>query len=179
MIQPIIKNQHIGNNQNRYLIFILSLLLTTFLVACDLGGMPAQTPTPTSTGIPTATAMATLTSTPAYLSSARIVFVVYRDGSSEIYVMNADGSRVTRLTYNSAYDLLPTWSPEGTKILFQSERDGNDEIYVMNADGSGVTRLTDNPATSCFPFQNPMSFLNASASKTECSIETNIVRAKK
>ena len=39
--------------------------------------------------------------------------------------------------------------------------------------------LTDSPATSCFPFQNPMSFLKASASKTECSIETHIVSARK
>jgi len=39
-------------------------------------------------------------------------FVSNRDGNSEIYVMNADGSGMTRLTYNPAHDTCPAWSPE-------------------------------------------------------------------
>ncbi len=73
----------------------------------------------------------------------RIVFVSDRDGNEEIYVMNADGSGVTRLTHNPAYDGGPSWSPDGTRIAFDSERDGNYDIYVMKGDGTEVTRLTD------------------------------------
>src|SRR5437899_1693387 len=75
----------------------------------------------------------------------RIAFVSGRDGNAEIYVMNADGSGVTRLTDNPAVDEAPAWSPDGTRLAFASTRDGNSEIYVMNADGSGVTRLTTDP----------------------------------
>ena len=77
--------------------------------------------------------------------SGRIAFASDRDGDYEIYVMNADGSGVTRLTDNSADDWSPSWSPDGRRIGFISGRDGNSEVYVMNADGSGVTRLTDHP----------------------------------
>ena len=49
--------------------------------------------------------------------------------------MNADGSNQTRLTDNTALDLVPSWSPDGSKIIFMSTRDGNQEIYVMDADG--------------------------------------------
>lgn len=63
---------------------------------------------------------------------------------SQIYVMGSDGSKVTRITNNSARDRQPSWSPDGTKIAFVSDRDGNDEIYVMNADGSNQKRLTNN-----------------------------------
>ena len=49
----------------------------------------------------------------------------------EIYVMNADGSGVTRLTNASGWDLSGRWSPDGTRILFLSDRVGNDEIYVI------------------------------------------------
>src|SRR5688500_7877392 len=73
----------------------------------------------------------------------QIAFTSERDGSSEIYVMNSDGSGQTRLTKNTTYDLQPTFSKDGSKIAFVSFRDGNMEIYVMKADGSGQTRLTN------------------------------------
>ncbi len=60
--------------------------------------------------------------------------------------MDADGSNQTNLTDSPAWDLIPRWSPDGSKIGFLSHRDGNDEIYVMDADGSNPTNLTNNPA---------------------------------
>ena len=73
----------------------------------------------------------------------RIAFVSYRDGNSEIYAMNANGTGVTRLTDSPGMDILPVYSPDGKKIAFSSERDGNQEIYVMNVDGTNVIRLTN------------------------------------
>jgi hypothetical protein len=79
--------------------------------------------------------------------NGKIAFSSTRDvNNQEIYVMNDDGSDVTRLTNNAARDSDPSWSPDGEKITFGSQRDGNPEIYVMNADGSGQTRLTNNNA---------------------------------
>jgi Tol biopolymer transport system component len=73
----------------------------------------------------------------------KIAFSSNRDGNWEIYVMNADGSGVTRLTTNrSADDAAPVWSPDASRIAFHTNRDDNYEIYVMNADGSGQTNLT-------------------------------------
>ena len=77
------------------------------------------------------------------------------DRNSEIYVMNANGTDVTRLTNSSGDDWLIAWSPDGTRIAFQSNRDGNDEIYVMNADGTGVTRLTNNSVDDLLPAWSP------------------------
>lgn len=90
---------------------------------------------------------------------SKIVFATNRDGSMQIYVMNADGSAVTRLTYSGANDDFPRWSPDGTKILFQSDRDHPDtgymDIYVMNADGSGVARLTTDASDDSFASWSP------------------------
>ena len=76
---------------------------------------------------------------------SKIVFQSPRNGQSEIYVMNSNGTAQTRLTNNAASDTAPAWSPDGTKILFTSLRDDpmKPALYLMNADGSGQTRVTE------------------------------------
>lgn len=71
----------------------------------------------------------------------KIAFVSNRDGNYEIYVMNANGTNINRLTNNTAIDNFPSFSPDGSKILFTSYQNGQDGIYVMNADGTNQTLL--------------------------------------
>jgi dipeptidyl aminopeptidase/acylaminoacyl peptidase len=85
----------------------------------------------------------------------KISFDSTRDGNTEIYVMNADGSQPTRLTDNPAIDRDAAFSADGRRIAFVSERDGNSEVYVMNADGTGQTRLTNNAAEDFQPAFSP------------------------
>ncbi len=80
--------------------------------------------------------------TPAWSPDGRkLAFVSDRDGNSEVYVMNADGSGQRNLTRNAAFDADPSWSPDGRKLAFVSNRDGSYRVHVMNADGSGQRRL--------------------------------------
>jgi Tol biopolymer transport system component len=88
-------------------------------------------------------------------SNGKIAFSTTRDGNSEVYVMNADGSGQTRLTNDPAFDGDPAWSPDGARLLFVSTRDGNEELYVMNADGSSQTRLTNNNTLDRTPVWSP------------------------
>jgi TolB protein len=60
------------------------------------------------------------------------------DCPTDIYVMDADGSDLTRLTTDTAPEYHPVWSPDGTRIAFVTYRaDGGAVISVMNADGTG------------------------------------------
>ena len=69
----------------------------------------------------------------------RIGFQSDRDGNTEIYSMNADGSGVVRLTIDQAFEGEPAWSPDGKTIAF----DYGVSIYAMNADGSAINKLAD------------------------------------
>ncbi len=74
----------------------------------------------------------------------------------EIFVMDVGSdnsvSNLQQLTFNTAEDSAPAWSPDGQKITFTSYRDGNYEIYVMNTNGEQQTNLTNNPADDGFTF---------------------------
>jgi Tol biopolymer transport system component len=135
------------------------------------------TPSPIPTGIPisntltptlpkpnisfTPNALAPAPPTPTFPSrttpTGLIVFESTRDGNSEIYVMNADGSNPHNLTNNPADDFSPVWSPDGKQIAFFSIRSKWQELYVMNADGSQVRQLTDSFQTGMF-YQGPVSW---------------------
>ena len=80
-----------------------------------------------------------------------VLFETNRDGNSEIYLMNSDGSQPINLTNHSDTDNYAAWSPDGTKIAFVSRRDGDNEIYVMNADGSNPVNLTNHPDSDYLP----------------------------
>lgn len=97
----------------------------------------------------------TVVSSEKVYNPGKIVFISTRDGNSEIYTMNADGSNVVRLTNTSAEERDPVWSPDGERIAFVSDREGNEEIYIMHADGSNVVKLTDNIAVNINPAWSP------------------------
>ncbi len=89
---------------------------------------------------------------------SRIAFVSNRDGNDEIYVMNADGSNLRRLTRNPAIDSTPTWSPSGAQIAFTSDRTGSPQIWIMGADGTGDAEPLTHEAYCDRPTWSPAPF---------------------
>ena len=125
------------------------------------GPTPASAPEPTPTVAPP-TPIPAPTPMPVVSTQGRIAFTSLRDGGSEIYVMNPDGSAPFRLTSNTDNDFGPVWSPDGRRIAFGSTRDGREEIYLMDAadvdgDGNGdnLTRLTTAPNANIRPAWSP------------------------
>src|SRR5436309_2110571 len=88
---------------------------------------------------------------PPDVGPGQLAFASDRASQFDIYLMNANGTGIHRLTDHLAFDFWPSWSPDGTRLAFHSNRDGIFQIYVMNADGSGAARLTNLSAPSELP----------------------------
>lgn len=101
----------------------------------DVGG-----PTPTASSDPSAGA-----------PSGQLAYHATVDSNTDIYLANADGTGVTRLTTDPGRDMYPAWSPNGESIAFIRAGD----LFVMAADGSDATRLTSNSAPEVSPSFTP------------------------
>lgn len=59
-----------------------------------------------------------------------------------LWKVAATGGIASPLTVGDAYNTMPVWSPDGSKIAFASDRNGNFDIFVMPSEGGEATRLT-------------------------------------
>jgi TolB protein len=72
----------------------------------------------------------------------RLSFVSSRSGNFDLWVMNADGTNVTRVTDHPANDFDPIWMPDGQSLIFSSERDSRSDLYRVWLADRRVDRLT-------------------------------------
>jgi TolB protein len=86
----------------------------------------------------------------------KIVFVRDRNGLTDVFTMNADGTGKKNLTRNQANDQDPSFSPDGRYITFASDRYGDWEIMRMTADGRRQVRLTKNTYHDYNPDWRPL-----------------------
>ena len=83
-------------------------------------------------------------------ADGKIAFISNREGPSDVWIMNADGSDPVNLTQGQ-YCTSPAWSPDGTKIAYIGYIIGaifgddqySGEIWLMDADGGNRQQLTD------------------------------------
>ena len=80
-----------------------------------------------------------------------------RPKNPDIYLMNADGGDVRRLTSAPGYDGGPFVSPDSKWILFRSDRKKESylQLYVIGVDGKNETPLTDNEGVNWGPYWHP------------------------
>jgi Tol biopolymer transport system component len=99
------------------------------------------------TGLRRLTRMGAYTAEGSYSADGKhIVFASGREGNVELYVMDADGKNVRKLTNApNCYNGGPFFSPDGKRVVFRSDRKKKDhlQLYVINSDGTGERALTD------------------------------------
>ena len=74
----------------------------------------------------------------------KVVYCSEISEDREIYIVDIDGTNLTRLTNNIGGDQFPEFSPHGTKIVYQSEYNSVQwDVFIMDVDGSNKTNLTN------------------------------------
>jgi TolB protein len=63
----------------------------------------------------------------------RMAFIATSDGNPEIYLMNADGTGLFRVTHTKEEETAPQLSSDATHIIFSSNRAGRFAIYQIDA----------------------------------------------
>jgi len=76
----------------------------------------------------------------------RIAFSSSRGGSYDLYIMDADGRNLRRLTSDPSDEGEPTWTPDGARIVYTlTPKDKPPQILSIRMDGSDQRTLTSSP----------------------------------
>jgi TolB protein len=95
-------------------------------------------------------------SAPAWSPDGKTLAVTLsREGGSQIFLVNPDGSGVRRITTSSAIDTEPRYSPDGKWIYFTSDRGGSPQIYRMPSTGGEPQRVTFEGSYNVSPRPSP------------------------
>jgi hypothetical protein len=106
------------------------------IVTENIDGTGKKTVVPLTTGISVAATQ------PAWSADGtKLAYSSKQGGTGGIFIVNADGSGVTRVT-SDVNDGEPTWSPDGTKLAFVHVSNGRRRLVTTNLDGSGLTVVT-------------------------------------
>ena len=77
------------------------------------------------------------------------------DGNPDIFVLDINSRRTTRLTTHRAIDTEGTWSPDGRYIYFTSDRSGGPQVYRVSANGGSPERVTFEGSYNARPRLSP------------------------
>jgi TolB protein len=97
----------------------------------------------------------------------KLALALSRDGLTQIYTINADGSDLKKITSSTSIDTEPRFSPDGETLYFTSDRSGEPQIYRIGIEGGEAKKVSFNGSYNISPRISPDGKLLAYISRRE------------
>jgi hypothetical protein len=127
-------------------------------VAASAAGLIGLASSPDRSHLPPAPD-APVQASPALRALGKLAFAIpsAKGSTTDIYLMNADGTGLANLTRNEADDAAPAWSPNGVEIAFSS--DGGEaharDVYAITIANRTLRNLTNGAGANYDPAWSP------------------------
>ena len=106
--------------------------------------------------------------------TSKIVYISEKGNDRDIFIMDYDGARESRVTSNTVIELLPSWSNTNEKILYTSYRRLSPELYMFDL-YSGKTELIStggsNYAADWSPQEDKIAFTSTKTGNAEIYVK--------
>jgi len=80
---------------------------------------------------------------------SRVAMILTGEGNPEVYVSNAQGRQIRRLTNTNAIEATPSWSPFGDRLVVTSDLAGKPQLFLLATTGGSLKRIPTNISGYC------------------------------
>ena len=123
-----------------------------FVINSDGTGLTQLVNTTSSISVPSISGDGSKVAFVSYIGTFNFEGYDFDISTSEIFVVNTDGTGLTQVTNNTMSEVTPSINYDGSKIAFSSYMGGsNSEVFVINSDGTGVHQITQSEKNDVFP----------------------------
>jgi Tol biopolymer transport system component len=152
------------------IVFMLLSTVVLWISASVHAAVPTPQPEPINPRLSSLSKNKTIKSAPGSLNAlpsrqtvlstgipwSKLAFESLRDGNWELYIVNGDGSELTRLTSDFAIDVQPRLNRGCTRLAYTSKsEDTNYDIFTMDIDGTDIVQLTSGGYEDISPAWSP------------------------
>ncbi|MEI6713805.1 MAG: biopolymer transporter Tol [Verrucomicrobiota bacterium] len=82
------------------------------------------------------------------IAGTRIAFVATQSGQKEIYLVDVDGSNLTKLTNDRSISVSPRLSADGRKLAYTGYQSGYADVYEIDLASGARSRIMKYPGTN-------------------------------
>lgn len=76
-------------------------------------------------------------------------------GDTSLFLLDANGKVIRRLTSDPGLEVSPSWSPDGKQIVYVSDRSGSPQLYILDVASGSSRRLTYTGSYNTAPAWSP------------------------
>ncbi len=108
----------------------------------------------------------------------RIAFVSNKNGTDDLYVINADGSKELQLTHTAYHESISGWTRDGKQLIFSILINNTSSIFTIDSEGKNQQLIGTVPGRSPVISPDGKQVIYATGSWTEMALFVSTLDGK-